>query len=97
LTTTVLALAADRKLQLSSDAETELRGAVACAVSTLAAEDRIGDDAAVELVSANLERLIDQIQSLEPEPLRGRPRPPVTGLRVKKALNSLCPGFWPFC
>lgn len=94
---TALALAAERKLQLSSDAETELRGAVASAVNTLVAEDRIGDDAAVQLVSANLERLIDQIQNLEPEVRRGRPRPPVSGLRVKKALDSLCPGFWPFC
>lgn len=92
-----LELASERNLDLSADAEEQLRRLTAGAVDVLVAEGKVADDEAVARVSANLDRLTAQIQSLQPEPRRGGREVPVTGRRVNRALDSLCPGFWPFC
>jgi hypothetical protein len=94
---TALGLAGERSLRLNEDADRQLRQLAARATDVLLAEDKLGDESAVAQVSSSFGRLITAIESLEPEVRRGAAKPAVTGQRVNKALDSLCPGFWPFC
>ena len=85
-----------RKLTLDADAGSALRGLVGTAVETLASEDKLEDEAAIGQALANVERLVAQIDATRPR-RRGRPAPLIGGHTVDRALDGLCPGFWPFC
>src|ERR1700693_4163472 len=96
LTAAALSYVGARRLTLDDDASSALQGLVGTAVEALAQEDKLQDEDAIGQVSTNLERLVTTIDESRPV-RRGRAKPPVSGHAVGRALEDLCPGFWPFC